>query len=120
MKSVDWGNLYDNFKDEMFDTKKIEEEIRNLMMDDDVTNQKGIYGYVLTRDEKYLNIRGFSERQKHSVYEKQQGICIKCEKHFEFEQMQGDHIIPWSKGGKTNDENCQMLCQRCNGQKSSN
>ena len=33
--------------------------------------------------------------------------------------MQGDHIIPWSKGGRTIDENLQMLCQKCNNDKSS-
>ncbi len=27
---------------------------------------------------------------------------------FEFEDMQGDHIIPWSQGGRTIEENCQM------------
>jgi len=35
-----------------------------------------------------------------------------------FEEMEGDHIVPWSKGGKTVPENLQMLCRRCNGQKS--
>ena len=120
MKGVDWGNLYDSFKDGVFDTKKLDEEIKTLTFDDDVTNVKGVYHYVLTRDEKYLNIRAFTERQKLLAYEKQKGVCVKCEKRFDFTQMQGDHIVPWSKGGKTNDENCQMLCQRCNGQKSAN
>lgn len=39
--------------------------------------------------------------------------------HFEYEEMQGDHIVPWSKGGRTIDENLQMLCQKCNNEKSS-
>ena len=31
--------------------------------------------------------------------------------------MQGDHIVPWSKGGKTLPDNLQMLCARCNQEK---
>lgn len=33
-------------------------------------------------------------------------------------EMEGDHIIPWSKGGKTTIENLQMLCRACNNTKS--
>jgi hypothetical protein len=118
MKGIDWGTLYNQFKDKIFDTNKLEQEIQALMMDDDVTNKKGIYSYVLTRNEKYLNIRGFTESQKRTAYEKQKGICKKCGEYFEFENMEADHIIPWSKGGKTVPENCQMLCLDCNRRKS--
>lgn len=34
--------------------------------------------------------------------------------HFEYEEMHADHIVPWSKGGKTVPDNCQMLCRDCN------
>ena len=78
MKGIDWGSLYDKFKGKMFDTEKLEQEIQALMMDDDVTNKKGIYPYVLTRNEKYLNIRAFTESQKRAAYERQKGICQKC------------------------------------------
>jgi hypothetical protein len=118
MKGIEWGHLYDGFKDKLFDTEKLEQEIHNLMMDDDVTNRKGIYSYILTRNEKYLNIRAFSDNQKRIAYEKQGGICVKCGKHFELAKMEADHITPWSKGGKTIPENCQMLCQDCNRKKS--
>lgn len=118
MKGIDWGSLYDEFKDKMFDTAKLEQEIAALMMDDDVDNKKGIYPYVLTRNEKYLNIRAFTESQKRAAYEKQKGICKKCGKHFELSKMEADHITPWSKGGKTIPENCQMLCLDCNRRKS--
>ena len=118
MKGINWGKLYNQFKDTKFDTNKLEEEISILMQDNDVTKKSGIYEYVLTRDEKYLNIRAFDDNMKREAYERQKGICIKCEEHFEIEEMTGDHIIPWSKGGKTTAENCQMLCKRCNAIKS--
>lgn len=118
MKGIDWGGLYDKFKGQMLDAAKLEQEIQTLMSDDDVTNRKGIYPYVLTRNEKYLNIRAFSDSQKRVAYEKQKGICSKCGKHFELHEMEADHITPWSKGGKTIPENCQMLCQECNRRKS--
>jgi len=118
MKGIEWGGLYDKFKGEMFDTSKLEHEIQTLMMDDDVSNKKGIYSYVLTHNEKHLSIRAFTESQKRAAYERQKGICKKCKKHFEFKEMEADHITPWSKGGKTNPENCQMLCLDCNRKKS--
>lgn len=114
MKGIDWGKLYDDFKDEMYDTDKLEQEIQKLMMDDDVSNKKGIYSYILTHNEKYLNIRTFTESQKRTAYEQQKGICPICKNHFELKEMHGDHITPWSKGGKTIPENCQMLCRDCN------
>ena len=110
MKGVAWGGLYNQFKDKLYDTAKLEDEIKALMIDDDVTKKKGIYPYVLTRDEKYLSIRQFSEAQRREAYERQAGICPKCGKHFEIGEMEADHITPWSKRGKTNGVNCQMLC----------
>lgn len=118
MKGIEWGSLYDKYKDDVFDTQQLEQEIRTLMMDDDVTNKKGIYTYVLTHNLKFLNIRAFSESQKRAAYEKQAGICVKCGSHFAFHEMEADHVTPWHLGGKTSEENCQMLCRDCNRRKS--
>jgi len=118
MKGIDWGKLYDDFHEQMYDTAKLEQEIQSLMMDDDVTSKKGIYLYVLTRNEKHLNIRAFTESQKRAAYEKQSGVCADCGKRFKIEEMEADHITPWSKGGKTNPDNCKMLCMECNRRKS--
>ena len=118
MKGINWGGLYDQFKGVVYDTAKLEREIAALMMDDDVTNKKGIYAYVLSRNERTLNIRAFTPAQKREAYERQRGICVKCCKHFELSEMEGDHITPWNKGGKTSPENCQMLCLECNRRKS--
>ena len=117
MKGLNWGALYNEFKDKTYDTNKLEEEIKALMIDDDVTNKKGIYYYVLTGNEKYLNIRAFTENQKRSAYERQQGICANCHKHFGINEMEADHITPWHAGGKTEIANCQMLCRECNRRK---
>jgi len=118
MKGIQWGFLYNEFKDKNPDSKKLEKEITKLMQDEDVTNKKGIYSYVLTRKEKFLNIRAFSDNQKREAYERQKGICVVCKEHFQIEEMEADHITPWHQGGKTSAENCQMLCKEDNRRKS--
>lgn len=118
MKGIEWGELYNQFKNQNFDSKKLEEEIKTLMIDDDVTKKKGIYWYVLTGKEKYLNIRAFTPQMKRQAYENQNGICAACKEHFELSEMEADHITPWHEGGKTNAENCQMLCKEDNRRKS--
>jgi predicted house-cleaning noncanonical NTP pyrophosphatase (MazG superfamily) len=118
MSDVQWGLLYNEFKGKKFDSKKLEKEIAELMQDEDVTKKSGIYPYVLTRNEKFLNIRAFTEKQKRETYEKQKGKCAKCKKHFEIEEMEADHITPWHEGGKTISKNCQMLCKEDNRTKS--
>ncbi len=118
MKGIEWGILYNQFKDQKFDSEKLEEEISRLMLDEDVTKKKGIYSYVLTRKEKYLNIRAFSNNQKREAYERQKGICVICGEYFELSEMEADHITPWHEGGKTTSDNCQMLCKEDNRRKS--
>lgn len=118
MKGVDWGKLYNKYKEINYDSNKFEERIQELMQDEDVTKKSGIYEYLFDDDERHLNIRAFSENQKREAYERQHGICANCKKHFEFNQMEGDHIVPWSRKGKTTSENCQMLCRDCNSRKS--
>ena len=118
MKWVNWWPLYNQFKDKQVNTDELEKEIKKLMMDEDVTKKPWIYPYVLTRDEKYLSIRTFTDSEKHATYEKQQWICAKCGKHFQIEEMEADHITPRSQWGQTVLENCQMLCRDCNRRKS--
>jgi len=118
MKGIDWGYYYNQYKDENFDTVFFEDEITRLMKNDDITRKAGIYEYLLDKEEKHLSIRAFTDNMKREAYERQQGICPNCKKHFEIDEMEGDHIDPWHSGGKTNAENCQMLCKPCNRRKS--
>lgn len=119
MKGVQWGLLYNQYgNNQQLDANKLEEEIVKLMADDDVTKKSGIYDYVLSHNERSLSIRAFNNRDKRTAYEKQKGKCAKCKKQFELDEMEADHITPWSEGGKTIAENCQMLCKECNRKKS--
>lgn len=125
MKGLEWGLLYNRFKDKKLDSKELESEISKLMQDSEVQKKSGIYEYVLSGDERCLNLRAFDDNTKRIIYEAQGRICAnkKCSKKGEvldIKDMEADHIIPWSKGGKTTKENCQMLCRECNRAKSSN
>lgn len=125
MKGLEWGFFYNKYKDKDLDAAELENKIAKLMQDSEVQKKSGIYEYLLSGNEKYLNLRAFDENIKREVYEKQKGICAnkKCPnagKKFEIEEMEADHIKAWSKGGKTTIENCQLLCRECNRVKSSN
>ena len=89
-----------------------------LIADDEVEKKSGIYAYILTRDERYLGIRTFSDSIKQKVYEKQKGKCVICKKYFDISEMEADHITPWKDNGKTVEANCQMLCKDDNRRKS--
>ena len=114
MKGLNWGGMYNRFKGAKLDAKELEAQVENLMQDDDVTKKSGIYEYLLSGDEMFLNIRTFTQSQKRSAYERQKGICPHCSTQFEINEMEADHITPWHEGGKTFPENCQMLCKHCN------
>ncbi|MEK7615758.1 MAG: DUF262 domain-containing protein [Patescibacteria group bacterium] len=118
MSGVEWGELYNKFKGEKLNASKLEIEITELMQDEDVTKKSGIYPYVLTRQEKYLSIRAFTDKMKREAYERQKGKCKFCKKKFDISEMEADHITPWHEGGKTISVNCQMLCKEDNRTKS--
>lgn len=116
MKGLEWGRLYKEFGAKSYNPSELEKCVQALMVDKEVQKKSGIYEYLLSdraRAEK-LSLRTFDDDEKRAKYEEQKGICPDCGGHFEYEEMQGDHIVPWSKGGKTVPENLQMLCRRCN------
>lgn len=119
MKGIAWGPLYNKFGKELLDTTNLESDVARLMQDEDVTRKSGIYEYVLSGNERALSIRAFTDNMKREAYEQQKGLCVVCGKHFGLSEMHADHITPWSKGGKTTADNCQMLCADDNRRKSS-
>ena len=134
MQQVEWGILYNRFhNDRSLSSSILQPRIDELLADVEVQKKENIWEYVLetahetpdTHDiakERILNLRTFSSKEFKSLrsaqFKKQHGVCPICMKRgFTEEEMQGDHIIPWSKGGKTTEENMQLICSGCNGYK---
>lgn len=118
MTSVKWGVLYHQYKNDTRTAEEIEAEVSDHMKDDEITRKAGIYEFIFSRDERVLSLRKFSDTQKRTAYEKQGHRCAHCGEVFPIESLQADHILAWSKGGKTTPDNLQLLCAKCNNSKS--
>lgn len=124
MLGLDWCDLYNKYHEKKYNSSQMKDEVARLHKDDEIQKSRGIYEYLLLRDDNLpvaiskLNLRTFTDTEKLRAYEKQGGKCLMCGKPKPFEDMRGDHKIPWSKGGKTTEENLQMLCKDCNLDKS--
>lgn len=116
MQGVEWGLLYNRFKD--VDKTGLDEKVNEILETEEISNEKYVYEAVLSGNMNLLQARAFPEAERKRKYKEQDGICPICGKRFAFEDMAGDHIVPWSKGGKTVYENLQMLCKGCNAGKS--
>ena len=114
MFGLDWGAFYNEYHNNTYSPSVIKQQVKDLMADEEITAKRGIFRYVLSGDEKYLSLRRFDDRDKRTVYTQQNGKCAICGKAYPFEKMHGDHIVPWSQGGKTTIDNLQMLCADCN------
>ncbi len=83
--------------------------------------QKVLREYIL-EEMPYLElkdqIRFFTPEQRAVIYRRGCGICARCGMAVSEENFEADHIQPWSKGGRTIIANGQILCTRCNHEKS--
>lgn len=129
MKGLDWGRLYETFKDTSYEPEKVSEKVRELFTSFEVKDKRGVFEYILggSEDTKLLNVRVFDEPTKRAVYAKQtakaeadsKSNCSYCaighdankSKIWSLSDMDADHVAAWSKGGSTDPENCEMLCK---------
>jgi Protein of unknown function DUF262 len=97
MKGLPWGVFYNKHKNDKLNAADLDKRIAELIDDDEVDSKKGIYEYVLTKNEKTLSLRTFDEKTKHKIYAKQKGICPICKAHYPIGEMEADHR---TKSGK--------------------
>ena len=129
MKGLEWGRLYETYKDTSYDADEVSAKVMKLYGDPYVENRRGIFEYILggETDTKLLNVRLFDEKTKKSVYARQtadaeaRGVsnCSYCAngheagatKIWSYSDMDADHVTAWSRGGSSDIENCEMLCK---------
>lgn len=128
----EWGRLYREYHKNAYSKDKVAERVNALLDDSQVTDKKGIFEYVLggEKDSRLLNVRVFDKKTIKAVYRKQtaeaeaQGVsnCPLCaighdantKRIYRESEMDADHVTAWSKGGATDEANCQMLCKTHN------
>jgi 5-methylcytosine-specific restriction endonuclease McrA len=132
MKGLEWGKLYEQYHEKSYNPGEVGQKVQELYGDAYVKNRRGIFEYILggCHDTKLLNVRVFDEATKKAVYaqqtatarEKGESNCSYCrighdankDRIWSLADMDADHVAAWSKGGKTNVENCEMLCKSHN------
>jgi len=132
MRGLEWGRLYENYHSQKFDLDALNKKVQQHYGDGYVKNRRGIWEYVLggEQDVNLLDIRIFDEPTKKAAYATQTkdanengfSNCPLCreghhankEKIWRIDEMDADHVTPWSKKGSTSPENCQMLCKTHN------
>lgn len=114
---VHWGALYADYGQQRYPGQVLDARAQELMKDDEISKKSGIYLYLITGEERHLNLRTFDNATRTTAFHRQGGICPHCQQHFAIEEMEADHITPWCQGGKTVLDNCQMLCRDCNRRK---
>jgi hypothetical protein len=132
MSGLEWGRLYETYHSKKYDLNELNEDVQTLYGDGYVKNRRGIWEYLLggKSDINLLDIRIFDDPTKKATYARQtkdassKGIsnCPLCRegyhdnksKIWRLDEMDADHVTPWSKKGATTPENCQMLCKTHN------
>ena len=132
MCGLEWGRLFETYKNQLYNPQKVSEQVHQLYADPYVKSRKGVFEYILggLTDTKLLDVRVFDDATKRTVYEKQTSEaeknntsnCPLCAlghdanktRIWSLKDMDADHVTAWSKGGATNKANCEMLCKTHN------
>ncbi|OFP26503.1 DUF262 domain-containing protein [Corynebacterium sp. HMSC068G04] len=132
IRGIEWNTLYERFGSQGYNAAQMTADAQDLLSDSQVKSNKGVYEYLLggKTDTKLLNVRVFTDAVKKRVYRTQtdkakaEGVsnCSYCAighdakkaKIWTQKEMDADHVTAWSKGGSTDESNCELLCKSHN------
>lgn len=77
----------------------------------DYCNKKVIIKQNSQSHKNQQNSRVIPKSVQNEVWRRDRGRCVECSSK---DNIEFDHIIPWSKGGGNTTRNIQLLCQKCN------
>lgn len=107
-----------------FDPEELPEEIPEVVAD----TACNIFGHVCPVVFVGENITETSEERRRGRYipfhvkmrvvRRDNHTCQECGKHLRDDEVEFDHIIPFSKGGSTEEHNIRLTCYECNRGKS--
>lgn len=127
-----WGDFYEKYRKNAYSKEVINKRLDELLSDTQVSDKRGIIEYLLggEKETKLLNVRVFDQKTKKAVYKRQTEEAIKKDKSncplcaighdanakriYKENEMDADHVTAWSRGGATDEKNCQMLCKTHN------
>ena len=128
MRGLEWGRFYEKWHSKSYSASTVDARVQELRDDPYVHTSKNIYEFILgdETETQLLAIRLFDEKTKSLAYKKQtdeakaQDVsnCPYCAvgnnanktRIWKLNEMDADHVTAWSKGGKTDLANCEMLC----------
>jgi hypothetical protein len=128
MRGLPWGQLYEKHHATAYNSNEVTTDLERLLNDPQVNNPRGIYEYLLGGkiDKQLLDVRIFGEDVKRAAYSRQTETvksrkisnCPLCAlgnnanktRIYTREEMDADHVTAWSNGGKSDLDNCEMLC----------
>ncbi len=128
MRGLDWGALYEKHHTTAYKADDVAEVVQRLLDDPAVRRKRGIYPYVLggQSEPQLLEVRIFDDGVKRAAYAQQtkaaqakgasncsacaMGHGDKATHIYAAKEMDADHVTAWSKGGKSDLANCEMLC----------
>jgi len=116
-----WQSQKDDDLDIISFTSHRQQSIKDVQIRDRIIRQL-FFEYIEHTDKEMIlkdERRTFNEAERIKIYRKNNGLCQKCleegkndiESRVSWTNFEADHIIPHSKGGRTESWNGQVLCR---------